>query len=208
MTSLTPGKARFLLTIDPSLTCSGWALFSVKNNRLLGVGKVRSLSPKFGLASRFSNLQEQIHSLYQQLDVGKNDILVCEAPTTMRDPKAALKVEQVRGIFETLARQRGSLVPGRVNPRTVHFEILGLRGKQMQRLIVKDTARRVATHLYSDALQEIGFEQVDALHRHQDVVDALLIGSLVLGRIQRLAQARQPMASLALELLGKAAREA
>lgn len=199
MTSLNHSKARFLLTVDPSLTCSGWALFNLKDSRLLGVGKIRSLKPSISLAARFKNLQEQIALLFEQLEVGRNDVLVCEAPTTMRDPKAAFKVEQVRGIFETLARQRGSLVPGRVNPRTVHYDILGFKGKQLQRVVVKEAACTVAGRLYGPCLAKIGFPDLQKLKKHQDVVDALLIGTVVLAKIRRLAQAREPISSLSFE---------
>lgn len=189
-------KSRYLLAIDPSLTCSGWALFSVESGSLLGVGKIRSMKPSFELSLRYKDLQHQIHSLFETLAIGSSDMLVCEAPTTMKDPKAAFKVEQVRGIFETLARQRGAFVPGRVNPRTVHFEILGLKGKQLKREIVKQTACTVAAHLHSKALFKIGFKDAAELKRHQDIADALLIGSVVLSRIKRLIHARQPLESL------------
>lgn len=199
MSSLNPQKSRYLIAVDPSLTCSGWALFSVSDERLIGVGKIRSLKPTVRLSLRYRNIQEQIESLFDKLSIGRDDMLVCEAPTTMKDPKAAFKVEQVRGIFETLARQRGVLVPGRLNPRTVHYEILGLKGKQLKRSIVKTTACAVASHLHSKALTKIGFKEVDQLKRHQDIADALLIGSLVLARIKRLVHAREPISNLSLE---------
>lgn len=192
-------KSRYLLAIDPSLTCSGWALFSLSNERLLGVGKIKSMKPTFKLSHRYKDLQAQIATLFDKLEIGSNDMLVCEAPTTMRDPKAAFKVEQVRGIFETLARQRGALVPGRINPRTVHFEILGLRGKQLKREIVKATTCTVAAHLHSKALIKIGFKEVNELKRHQDIADALLIGSVVLARIKRLVHAKEPLSSLSFD---------
>lgn len=192
-------KTRYLLAIDPSLTCSGWALFNASSGGLLGVGKIKSLKPTFSLAIRYKDLQRQIAQLFESIKLGDSDLLVCEAPTTMKDPKAAFKVEQVRGIFETLARQRGTLVPGRLNPRTVQFEILGLKGKQLKRIIVKQTACSVAVHLHKDALQRIGFKDTENISKHQDIVDALLIGSVVLARIKRLAHAKEPLTSLLCE---------
>lgn len=199
MVNLNNRKSRFLLSIDPSLSCSGWALFNISDARLLGVGKIRSLKPAVALSARYRNLQDQVETLFEKLEVGSSDLLVCEAPTTMRDPKAAFKVEQVRCIFETLARQRGALVPGRINPRTVHFEILGLKGKQLKRTIVKDTACSIASHLHGKSLLKIGFAELDKLKRHQDIVDALLIGSVVLSRIKRLEHAREPLSRLSFE---------
>src|SRR5690606_567012 len=133
-----------LLAVDPSLTCSGWALFELATARpgqgkLVAVGKIRSLSPRVPLATRFSDLQRKIVGVYESLSLSGNDVLICESQTTMRDPRAAFKVEQVRGIFETVARSRSLHVPGRINPRSVQSEVMGLRGKQLARAVVKDT---------------------------------------------------------------------
>lgn len=170
---------RRLLAVDPSLTCSGWALFRVKNDELLGVGKLKSLAPELPLATRLLDLQKKINRTFDKLEVSDNDVLVCEAPTTMRDPGAAFKVEQVRGIFEAVARERGMSVPGRINPRSVHHEIMGLKGKQMKRDLIKRTALCVVNALHTDALTRIGFDCAAAnLKRNQDIIDAILLGSL------------------------------
>lgn len=180
---------RYLLAIDPSLTCSGWALFNVESERLLSVGKLRSLPPKTSLSHRLAELQVRIDGLFQSLALGPRDVLIAEAPTTMRDPRAAIKVEQVRSIFETLGRNRGILIPGRLNPRSVHHELLGLRGKQRPRAEVKEMAVQVVARLFLDALKAIQFPtEVDELRRHQDIVDALLLGYLGLARVRTAMQ--------------------
>lgn len=177
-------KNRRLLAIDPSLTCSGWALFLVKSGKLLGVGKIRSLPPKHPMPMRLGDLQSKIKSVLTDLQLAPNDVLVCEAQTTMRDPRAAFAVEQVRGMFETIARELGVTVPGRINPRSVHYEILGLRGKQLKREIVKATAVSVTKTLYGSSLKKLGFEvHEDELKKHQDVIDAILLGSLGLAKL-------------------------
>lgn len=182
---------RSLLSIDPSLTCSGWALFSVTNKQLLGVGKIRSLPTSVRLADRLQDLQARINRMFDEIGVGAGDVLICEAPTTMRDPKAAFKVEQVRGMFETIARSRMIKVPGRLNPRSVQYEILGLRGKQLTRNIVKDVAVNVARALFEGSLARIGFScQEQDLRKNQDIVDALLIGNLALARLEAAHHAR------------------
>ena len=174
-----------LLAIDPSLTCSGWALFSLKAGDLLGVGKVRSLPSGIPLAERLDDLQRKISLLFDQISLCDNDVLICEAPTTMRDPRAAFKVEQVRGIFETIARERGLRVPGRLNPRSVQHEVMGLKGKQLPREAVKQNAVLVVERLYSAPLKRIGFDcNPSNLKRHQDIVDAILVGSLAVARVQ------------------------
>ena len=178
-------KAKRLLSIDPSLTCSGWALFRLSDDRLLAVGKVRSLPPAVAMHRRLSDLQQKIHGIYEAIDLDLNDVLICEAPTTMRDPRAAFKVEQVRGIFETLARTRAVSIPGRVNPRSVHYEILGLTGKQQARVEVKKTAVEVVRRLFSESLRGLGFDPSPKnLTRHQDIVDAILIGYLGLSKLK------------------------
>lgn len=176
---------RRLISIDPSLTCSGWALFDIPSEVILGVGKIKSLKPQVALASRFLDLQERIGELLRQLSFTATDILVCEAPTTMKDPKAALKVEHVRSIFETLARELGAYVPGRLNPRSVHNEVIGLTGAQLARPIIKEMAAKTVKTLHGSDLKRLGF-LVDEKHlsKHQDIVDAILLGNLALSRIK------------------------
>jgi len=182
------------LAVDPSLTCSGWAFFCASSERLLAVGKVRSLPASKSLAERLEELQRRINLVFNNLELGVNDVLVCEAQTTMRDPRAAFIVEQVRGIFETCARERHIKVPGRVNPRSVQFEVMGLKGKQLGREVVKHTAVEVAQQLFGESLAEMGFEQgPSALKKHQDIVDALLIGHYTLARIVQSRMSHQPL---------------
>ena len=192
-------KWRYLLAVDPSLTCSGWALFNINTQELCGVGKIKSLKTEFTLPIRYKDLQTQINNLFSQIKLGPEDIVVCEAPTTMRDPKATIKVEQVRGIFETLARTRGSLIPGRLNPRTVHHEVLGFKGKQVARKEVKESACAVAKRLFKNDLIRIGFNSIENLSRHQDIVDALLIGTVVMSRLTRMRSSNEEFSQLSLE---------
>lgn len=174
-----------LLAIDPSLTCSGWALFEVKGGTLCAIGKLRSLSAELPLASRLQDLQSRVEGLLERFGLGQRDVLICEEQTTMRDPRAAFKVEQVRGIFESVARSRRLVVPGRLNPRSVQFEIMGLRGKQTRRDIVKEVAAETVRSLYGGVLKSMGFEATSQnLKRNQDIVDAILVGSLGLSRIR------------------------
>lgn len=181
---------RKLLAVDPSLTCSGWALFLLSESGhkapvLRGVGKVRSLPPKHPLSFRLVDLQAKVKSILESIDLGANDVLVCEAQTTMRDPHAAFKVEQVRCIFETIARDRNVSVPGRLNPRSVQHEVMGLKGQQLARKIVKDTAVAVAQVLFSADLKALGFaSDTKNLSRHQDIVDALLLGALAASKLR------------------------
>ncbi len=178
------------MAVDPSLTCSGWALFDLSDELaggalLVAVGKIRSLAPSFPLATRLLDLQHKILQIFEQLSLGADDVLICESQTTMRDPRAAFKVEQVRGIFETVARSRALRVPGRINPRSVQSEVMGLRGKQLERAVVKHTAVQIVKSVYGDALSSLGFTVDNRnLLRHQDIVDAILVGSLAVSRVQ------------------------
>ena len=186
-----------LVAVDPSLVCSGWALFGIAGGQLLGVGKIRSLGTDLSMARRLRDLQEKITCLLDGLSLGNNDVLICEAQTTMRDPKAALKVEQVRGLFEVVARSRGVTVPGRINPRTVQFEVMGLRGAQLTRPVVKATAVETVRRTFAKELRSIGFgDQLNTLHRHQDIVDALLVGRVAVSRLQQARTGRVPLEAL------------
>ena len=186
--------SRRLFSVDPSLTCSGWALFCLERDSLLAVGKVRSMPALHALSLRLKDLQDRICEVFDSLTLGCNDILICEAPTTMRDPGAAFKVEQVRCIFETVARDRRVTVPGRINPRSVHHEVMGLKGRQQKRAVVKVTAVSVAKSLFGSTLEQIGFPATESnLKKHQDVVDAILLGYLGSVKIRSAERAGQPL---------------
>jgi len=185
------------LAVDPSLTCTGWALFGIKNKRLIAVGKVRSLPSSEPLSERILDLQGKINSIFESLSLGKNDILVCEAPTTMRDPGAAIKVEQVRGIFETVAREKQAIVPGRINPRSVQRELMGFGGQQQARALVKETAVRLVHTLYADDLTTLNFPtDLHRLSKHQDICDAILVGNLALVRVHSSLGADVPLSTV------------
>ncbi len=168
---------------------------------MLAVGKVKSLGASLPLPLRLQDLHKKISVILQQFELGEDDVLICESPTTMKDPRAALKVEQVRVTFESLARSRGMLVPGRVNPRTVQYEIMGLRGKQLARNIVKETGVFVVQSLYADALQNLGFAaSIAHLRQHQDIVDALLIGRMGLIRLEAATRSGMPVEEMFKEM--------
>ena len=179
-----------LISIDPGLTCSGWALFDLKTMKLQGVGKIKSKKQGV-LNERLQDFQEKVLSLFNMLNLSPSDILVCEEATTMIDPRSTLIVEQVRCVFEVLAREKGVKVPGRINPRTVQYEIMGLKGKQIDRENVKLVARNSVKQLYSGMLKDIGFP-VDKLMQktNQDIVDSILIGALGVSRVKSFVHAK------------------
>jgi Holliday junction resolvasome RuvABC endonuclease subunit len=182
------------MAIDPSLTCSGWALFSIPQEEVLAVGKIKADPPIVPMAERLRKLQTTIARLFSDLTLGGADVLVCEAPTTMKDPNNTIKVEQVRGLFESLGRSRGVVVPGRVNPRSVQYEVMGLKGKQLTRTEVKASAVRTVHYLYAPALQRLGFDSSEGgLGKHQDVVDAILIGRFAILKIRGALEGRQAL---------------
>jgi Holliday junction resolvasome RuvABC endonuclease subunit len=198
-----------LIAIDPSLTCTGWAMFSLNDGVLRGVGKIKSLPPATPMAERLLRLQLRIAELMESLHLGERDILVCEGQTSMLDPKAAIKVEQVRGIFEVLARQRGVLVPGRVNPRSVQKELLNFRGAQQKRYDVKIAACRVVKSVFEEQLKAIGFDTLfKNFIKHQDITDAILVGSLAVIRVRDAKNAKVKIADLFAENRSKGKRYA
>jgi Holliday junction resolvasome RuvABC endonuclease subunit len=188
---------RYLLAVDPSLTCSGWALFSVTDGEVKAVGKIRCEPPSIPMAKRLDTLYIHVQQLIKTLRLGKSDVLVCEAPTTMKDPHNALKVEQVRGIFECVGRSGGLRVPGRINPRTVQYEVMGLRGKQTRRAEVKAAAVRTVTYFYETTLARLGLEHGEKdLKRHQDIVDAILVGRVAVLRLQEALRGNTELESM------------
>lgn len=183
-----------LLAVDPSLTCSGWSLFDFRTGELLAVGVFKSLGPTIALAKRLLDLQTRISQLLLEYKLGPRDILVCEGETSMKDPRAAIKVEQVRGIFETLARSTGLIVPGRISPRSVQSELLGLKGRQSSRKLVKTCAAGVVQAMVGKQLQRLGYGiTIEALQRNQDIVDSILIGSLALSKVRTALLARSSL---------------
>ena len=180
-----------LLAVDPSVTCSGWALYEIKSEKLQGIGKIRPLNADYSFAERIADLQLKIAALIKTLNLNNADILICEAPTTMKDPSAAIKVEQVRCAFETLARNNSVTVPGRINPRSVHFEVLGLKGKQLARNVIKDLAASTAIKLYGERFKKIGLEiNSDNSAKYQDIIDAVLLGHLGIVKIKAAKDAK------------------
>lgn len=183
-----------LFAVDPSLTCSGWALFSIKHQSLLAVGKLHSLPPSTHLSLRYKNLQEKIAQILMQLRLGKNDILICEAQTTLKDPRAAFKVEHVRSIFESVARSAKINVPGRINPRSVQSELLGLKGRQAKRIEVKACASNLVQNLFEKELKGLGFNTTTkSLKANQDIVDAILIGYFAIAKVRNGLNAKQSL---------------
>lgn len=180
---------KYLLAVDPSLTCSGWALFSLRTAQPEAVGFIRGLGASVPLSERMAKYQSDVALLLERLQLGQGDYLICEGPAPLvKNPQSAIKVEGVRGLFETLARGFGMSVPGRVNPRTIQSELMGLRGKQLKREIVKESARITVSRLYGD-LQRIrmivpdGVSTGEKARSVQDIVDALLIGTYAVKRI-------------------------
>lgn len=171
-----------LLAIDPSLTCSGWSLFDISKGQIRSVGLIRSKGTRFTLPDRLRDFHQQVQKLFSTLKIGEGDILVCEAPSTVIDPKATFKVEQIRGIFENTARDFKALVPGRLNPRTVQREALGLFGKQIERKSVKALARKTVQFLYGETLTRFGIDP--ALVKYQDIIDSILIGHVALSKLE------------------------
>jgi Holliday junction resolvasome RuvABC endonuclease subunit len=164
-----------ILSVDPSLQSSGWALFD--HNNLLGVGYLKTRFEP--LAPRLVSLQRRVESLLKSCRIDHNALVICEDATTMRNPQTAMKIEQVRGIFECAARSMGATVPGRINPRTVQSTLLGMRGAQVKREYVKAAIVEVVKHHYSDQLEQLSFPSTaQELRRHQDICDAILIGHM------------------------------
>ncbi len=183
-----------LLAIDPSLTCSGWACFDIKNRTLTAIGKIHSIPHPTPLPVRLADLQLKISKVFDQLNLSENDVLICEGETTMRDPRAAIRVERVRSIFEAIARTFSAVVPGRVNPRSVQYEVMGLKGKQLGRPIVKEIAARTALALHEPCLRRLGFDTAMVnLKRNQDIVDAILVGDLALSWIHTAKLSEAPL---------------
>lgn len=184
--------ARFLLAVDPSLTASGWALFCLRKSIPLAVGVLSPPGPEEILARRLDSLQRSVLEIISRLQLGHGDYLVCEGPAPLvKNPQSALKVEGVRGIFETCARSAGLAVPGRINPRTVQSELLGMRGPQLPRKTVKDWARKAAHQMYEPQIRRMFTSEAEKQGRvPQDIIDAMLIGAVAVSRVQTALKSR------------------
>ncbi len=167
-----------LIAIDPSLSQSGWCLFSMDSEIPKAYGIIKPKPEKGFLGDRLLSLQSQIEELFRSLPLSKGDILICEGPAPITlNPSSSIKVEQVRGIFEAIGRGMHLHVPGRVNPRTVQTELLGLHGKQRKREEVKEVARKVVKSIIGICPDQVSMEQ--------DVVDSILIGLISISRVKR-----------------------
>jgi len=191
-------KKVHLLAVDPSLTQSGWALFSLQEERPLCWGVLKSEGTSVPLGERLLGLHRKVVDLFSSYDLSNGDYVVCEGPAPVSlNPSSAIKVEQVRGIFEGIARMRGVEVPGRLNPRTVQTELLGMRGKQVPRAEVKQTARTVLMQMYSSSRRSgDAAESADYSSISQDAVDAILLGVLARAKLRHAISAGIPLAVL------------
>lgn len=179
-----------ILAVDPSLTSSGWALF--EKRRLLGVGHIKTrVGP---IAPRLESIQGSVTELLSRCGLNHDSVVVCEDATAMVDPSSALKLEQVRGIFECCARAQGATVPGRINPRSIQSALLGLRGTQLKREAVKAAAVEVVRYQYGEMLEQLNFSaSIPHLKKHQDICDAILVGHMVLLRIEEALRLAVPL---------------
>jgi len=138
------------------------------------------------MSQRLSKLQQMTEELFSELSLSNDDFLVCEGPAQLvLNPQSSLKVERVRSLFESIARTRGVIVPGRLNPRTVQTEILGMRGAQLKRDEVKRWARATVERLFGKELKkaEVSVDGTEGQIVSQDCIDAILIGVLASSRI-------------------------
>lgn len=171
------GKIK-LIAIDPSLTQSGWSIFYLDQEAPVAYGVIRPDPEKGHLGTRLLSLQNQIKQLFSEQLLNLGDILVCEGPAPITlNPSSSIKVEQVRSIFEAIGRDMGLQVPGRINPRTVQSELLGMKGKQRKREEVKEVARKVVKSIIGICPDEENMEQ--------DIVDSILIGVISISRVKR-----------------------
>lgn len=176
---MTKNYSKRLLAVDPSLTCTGWAVFDIKSQIPTEFSIIRPPGPRISLSERYDWLQSKIEGIYERLALGEEDFLVCEGPAPLvKNPESSLRVERVRSIFEAVGRMYGVKVLSRLNPRTVQTEILGLRGKQIPRAEVKKLARSTALQVFP------GINNAGEKKLSQDVVDAILVGMLAVGRVQ------------------------
>ncbi len=115
---------RYLFAVDPSLTCSGWALFNLVSSQPVLTGKISAPPTTFSLEHRITIMQAEVKKVFTDLRLNENDYLVCEGPAPLvLNPNSALKVERVRGVFEAVARDFRLNVVGRLNPRTVQVYV-------------------------------------------------------------------------------------
>ncbi len=182
-----------LFALDPSLTCSGWVLFDLEADCPIAAGTISPPGPSVALSERLRLLQSEATAVMKSVKLSHGDILIAEGPAPLvKNPASSTKVEQVRTMFETLARCFGAEVPGRINPRTVQAELLGLRGAQLPRPQVKKLARDTAKQMFENEILKASncscFSKLS-----QDIVDALLIAALAAPLIRRAEGAETPL---------------
>ena len=176
-------KVKMLLAVDPSLTASGWAAFALEEEQPVAVGVIKPPGPGRSMEERLYSLQTSVVEVFEKLQLDEQDALVCEGPAPLvKNPSSSLKVERVRGVFEAVARTRGVRIPGRLNPRTVQTELLGMKGPQLARKEVKPWARETAFRLYGEAIEAM-LPETSKSRVPQDIIDALLIGGLAVRRL-------------------------
>ncbi|HMO18382.1 MAG TPA: hypothetical protein PKA63_08625 [Oligoflexia bacterium] len=189
-------KSAHILAVDPSLTQSGWALFSLKEQRPIAWGLIKGESTSIPLGERLLVLHKKVQELFLTCSLSKGDYVVCEGPAPVSlNPSSSIKVEQVRGIFEGIARSNGVEVPGRLNPRTIQSELLGLKGRQIPRDEVKRIARTVVNQLFPvcPVKGSIEGQARDFSKISQDAIDAILVGVLARAKVSHALTSGVPL---------------
>ena len=180
-----------LLAVDPGLSTCGWALFSLDTALPLRVGTLSPPDRRELMPTRLKFLQRGAGVILEKTGLGQGDFLVCEgAAHVALNPRTSLLLEQVRTLFETLARGCGAAVPGRVNPRSVQHQLLGARGKQLRRDCVKALGKRAALQLYGELLSSLEYTRISCSKSRtgrveQDIFDALLVGTVAAVKIKQ-----------------------
>lgn len=165
-----------MFAIDPALNNTGVAIFDIYRKKLISTHIIKGLDEKTDLMKRYEHLQSLIRAFLHKENFKQNDLIICEEAAAFKNAATVFKLEYARVVWEILGRTLGGKTPFRICPRSVHVELLGLRGRQQERKEVKLAARKVFEMLYPDKKD-----------LSQDEIDAVLIGELALTKLRQLS---------------------
>lgn len=121
-------KKKFIIGIDSSLSCTGWAVLTFnKNPKLITYGKITTDSEEDtseNLLIRYRKIYDAILALIGSYE-GKIEIIVIEQPNTSRNMKVARKLIGLYQIIRFFIHLRYNIVVGEINTKHAKTVVTG-----------------------------------------------------------------------------------
>ncbi|MCS6961758.1 MAG: crossover junction endodeoxyribonuclease RuvC [Deltaproteobacteria bacterium] len=159
-----------VLAVDPSSSSLGWAIIDTREIPL--DAGVFYYNTDISISNRVKHIVNEIKHIIDCYNLKRGDYFVVESSAGCINPRTFLILERIRGAGEAVALLNGLTVLGRINPRSIHVNLLGIK-KSLARVFVKSAIRSYVEKQFSAFLKSA---EIEVIPKNQDVFDALLLG--------------------------------